>query len=90
VPAVVHDLRDGRVCVRGHEHQVQALLLRDAKRFAGGDDAKLITVIIDRAELAGADPLVDDGRVLVNSWFLLNANRAGDHPDPHLLDQQTY
>ena len=59
--AVVHDLADGRTSVRGHLDEVEVGVLGQAQGVLHADDADLLAVGADQADLGDADPIVDAG-----------------------------
>ncbi|GEL99659.1 hypothetical protein CTE05_32060 [Cellulomonas terrae] len=59
--AVVHDLADGRTSVRCHLDEVEVGVLRQAQGVLHADDADLLAVGADQADLGDADPIVDAG-----------------------------
>ena len=57
--AVVHELGDGRTCVRGDLDEVEVGVLGKAQGNLGADDADLLPTGTDESDLGDADPIVD-------------------------------
>ena len=60
---VVEEASYGRARVRGDLDQVEVAVLRHLERLLGVDDADLLAVLVDQANLAHADALVDPSLV---------------------------
>ena len=60
--SVVHELADGRAGIRGDLYQIEICLLRESQGFTDRDNADLLTLGSDEANLGNADPVV-------NAWF---------------------
>ena len=60
--SVVHELADGWAGVRGDLDQIEIGFLRQSQGFADRDNADLLTLGSDEANLGNADPVV-------NAWF---------------------
>jgi hypothetical protein len=60
--SVVHELADGRAGVRGDLDQIEIGFLRQSQGFTDRNDADLLTLGSDEANLGNADPVV-------NAWF---------------------
>ena len=64
----VHDSADRRDCAVGDDlDQVEPLLPGDGQRLLGRHDAELLAGVVDDANFAHADPLVDP-RAVVTAW----------------------
>ena len=57
--AVVHDAAHGRPLVGGNFYEVEPLADRQGQRVCGLEDAELLVVLVDDANLANPDLVVD-------------------------------
>ena len=58
VLAEIHDPADGRRDVGGDLDQIKIELLRELERLAGGQDAELLALRADDADLLGLDTVI--------------------------------
>ena len=56
--AVIHELADGRSCLRGYFHQVEPLLLSDLQSFCGRNDAELCAIVANETNFFIRDFLI--------------------------------
>jgi hypothetical protein len=59
--AVIHDLADRRICVRGNLDQIKTSLLCHIKGARRGYDTDVLTFCTDEADFRGPDAIVDPG-----------------------------
>ena len=67
VLALVHQLADGGICLRGDLHQIQTLLIGDLQSFVRGHDAQLLTVAADQAQFLVTNFLIQLMRYIANT-----------------------
>ncbi|GLX99327.1 hypothetical protein Hesp01_72770 [Herbidospora sp. NBRC 101105] len=59
--AVVHELADGRACRRRDLNEIEVGLLGELQGVVDGDDADLLAVRADEADLGDTNTIVDAG-----------------------------
>ena len=62
--AVVHDAAYRRLCLRGNQHKIHALLIGDLARLIRLQNTDLLTVRTDHADFLYPDIVVDLRRIL--------------------------
>ncbi|OIQ75974.1 hypothetical protein GALL_423530 [mine drainage metagenome] len=77
--AVVHDLADRRSRVRGDLDKIEVGVLRQTKGVLHADDADLLALGADQADLGDADPIVDAG--LADVGLLTFVSRTTAHEE---------
>ena len=67
---IIEDPADRRICLWRHLHQIEILLIRKPQCLRNGNDAQLVSPVIDQENLARPDLLVD-------AWLVVFVNGIG-------------